>query len=67
MSIVLIHGRARKSEGNSHDVRVGGSIWIGDIKITVEKKAGQLARLRIVADEEIIIRRFPPEMAATTA
>lgn len=53
--------------GNSHDVRVGASIWVGEVKITVEKKAGQLARLRIVADEDILIRRLPPEMAGNAA
>lgn len=39
------------------DVRVGQSLMIGSVRVTVEKKAGQIARLRVVADEGIVIQR----------
>lgn len=41
------------------DVRVGQSLLIGNTRITVERKAGQIARLRVVADEGIVIQRSP--------
>ena len=49
------------------DVRVGQSLMIGNVLITVEKKAGQLARLRVVANSDILIRRPTPEIAVNTA
>lgn len=49
------------------DVRVGQHLMIGNTRVTVEKKAGQLARLRVVADNDILIRRPTPEIAVQTA
>ena len=46
------------------DVKVGHSLMIGNVRVTVEKKAGQLARLRVVSSEDILIARPPSEMAA---
>lgn len=39
------------------DVRVGQALMIGDVRVTIEKKTGQVARLRVVADKGIPIRR----------
>lgn len=47
------------SRGAVLDVRVGHSLTIGNIRVTVEHKAGQIARLRVVADEGIVIQRSP--------
>jgi hypothetical protein len=41
------------------DVKVGHSLMIGNVRVTVEKKAGQLARLRVVSSEDILIARPP--------
>lgn len=57
----------KHTRGVAMDVRVGHSLMIGNVRVTVEKKAGQLARLRVVADSNIIIRRPPPEIAANVA
>lgn len=45
------------------DVKVGHSLMIGNVRVTVEKKAGQLARLRVVSSEGILIARPPLEIA----
>lgn len=58
---------AKLSRGLTMDVRVGQSLMIGKVLITVEKKAGQLARLRVVADNDILIYRPPPEIAVNAA
>lgn len=52
------------------DVRVGEELHLelppeleaalGRIAVKVEKKDGQRARLRVLADERIIVRRPPP-------
>lgn len=49
--------RLKPTAGAVMDVRVGQSLVIGSVRITVEKKAGQIARLRVVADEGIVIQR----------
>lgn len=56
--------------GVAIDVRVGEELTLevegspefslGPIRVRVEKKDGQRARLRIVADPRIIVRRPPP-------
>ena len=43
--------------GNVIDVKVGDMLTVGDIKITVLKKHGQRALLRVVAHEDILISR----------
>ena len=45
------------------DVKVGHSLMIGNVRVTLEKKSGQLARLRVVTSEDILIARPPLEMA----
>lgn len=50
---------SKTNPGVSVDVRVGQSLMIGNSKVTVEKKAGQLARLRVVAEEGIVVLRPP--------
>lgn len=35
------------------DVKIGGSILIGDTKVTLKEKSGQKARLAIDADKSI--------------
>lgn len=35
------------------DVKIGGSINVGDVKITLKSKSGQKARLAIDADKSI--------------
>jgi hypothetical protein len=54
-------------------VRVGEELVIdaenrtvnaGRIRVLVEKKDGQRARLRVIADESIIVRRPPPRITA---
>jgi sRNA-binding carbon storage regulator CsrA len=57
----------KSSTGVLMDVRVGQSLMIGNVRVTVEKKDGQLARLRVVADRDILIRRPPLEIAANAA
>lgn len=47
------------------DVRVGQSLMIGNVKVTVEKKAGQLARLRVVANGSVLIQRGLGEKLTT--
>ena len=49
--------RLKPMAGAVMDVRVGQSLLIGTVRVTVEKKAGQIARLRVVADEGIVIQR----------
>lgn len=58
------------------DVRVGEELVIdaenrtlnaGRIRVLVEKKDGQRARLRVIADESIIVRRPPSRIAAKAA
>ena len=49
--------RCKSTAGAVMDVRVGQSLMIGSVRVTVEKKAGQIARLRVVADEGIVIQR----------
>lgn len=39
------------------DVRLGESIQIGDATVTLEKKTGRMARLKIDADKSIKITR----------
>lgn len=40
------------------DLKVGETLTVGDAKVRLEKKSGQLARLRIIADESVIV--VPP-------
>jgi len=51
------------------DVRVGHELLIdnGRIRIVVEKKEGQRARLRVIADKCIIVSRPPQEIAVQAA
>lgn len=55
------------------EVRVGEELVIdaenatqnaGRIRVLVERKDGQRARLRVIADESIIVRRPAPRIAA---
>lgn len=56
------------------DVRVGEELTLdldaalglslGPIRVKVEKKDGQRARLRVVADQRIMVRRPPPRIPA---
>lgn len=55
------------SAGVVMDVRVGQSLLIGNVRVTVEKKDGQRARLRVVADKGIVIRRPQQEEIAAVA
>jgi sRNA-binding carbon storage regulator CsrA len=57
----------KNNSGVCMDVRVGQSLMIGNVKVTVEKKDGQRARLRVVADKGIVICRPPMEIAGNTA
>lgn len=57
----------KSNTGVLMDVRVGQSLMIGNVKVTVEKKDGQRARLRVVADRDILICRPPLEIAVNTA
>lgn len=50
----------RPGNGATIDVRVGETLTIGTIRITVERKDGQRARLRVVAGEDILISRPKP-------
>lgn len=60
----------KTNSGVVMDVRVGEELTldldaslglsIGPIRVKVEKKDGQRARLRVVADQRIIVRRPPP-------
>lgn len=60
----------RTISGVAVDVRVGEELTLdldaslglslGPITVRVEKKDGQRARLRVVADPRIIVRRPPP-------
>lgn len=55
----------RPGTGATIDVRVGETLTIGSIRITVERKDGQRARLRVVAAEDILISR--PKAVLKTA
>lgn len=57
----------KHNRGVAMDVRVGQSLMIGNVRVTVEKKDGQRARLRVVADKDILICRPPPEIAVNAA
>lgn len=53
--------------GVAVDVRVGeeltldlGALGLPSVRVFVERKDGQRARLRVVADPRIIVRRPPP-------
>lgn len=58
---------SKTSPGVSMDVRVGQVLVIGTTRVTIEKKTGQVARLRVVAEKGILIRRLPQEIAETAA
>jgi sRNA-binding carbon storage regulator CsrA len=47
----------KPATGVTVDVRVGETLTIGSIRITVERKDGQRARLRVVAERSILISR----------
>jgi len=49
------------------DIRVGQSLMIGNARVYVEKKDGQRARLRVIADDGIVITRPPMEIADQSA
>lgn len=51
---------AKHNRGVAIDVRVGQSLMIGSVRVTVERKTGQIARLRVAADESVVIRRSHP-------
>lgn len=59
MNVTAARIKTHVSPGAVMDVRVGQSLMIGNIRVTVERKAGQIARLRVVADEGIVIQRSP--------
>lgn len=42
------------------DLKVGESVAIGDTIVTLQAKSGQLARLQIVADKSVPVRRIQP-------
>lgn len=64
-----------KNSGVVIDVRVGEELQIeldpvfqlGPITVRVEKKDGQRARLRVVADKRIMVRRPQPRLAVKAA
>lgn len=42
------------------DMRVGETVEIGDgVRVTLERKGGQMARLAISADKSVLISRVP--------
>lgn len=49
------------------NVKVGDTIRIGDVLITVEDKAGKMARLAIDADKSVPIERVQATSAAQLA
>lgn len=58
---------AKGNRGVVMDVRVGQTLMVGGVRITVEKKDGQRARLRVVAEKDIVICRLPQEIAPSAA
>lgn len=61
--MTAVHIPVKFTPGVVMDVKVGHSLMIGNVRVTVEKKAGQLARLRVVSSEGILIARPPLEIA----
>ncbi len=51
----------KHGQGVVTDVRVGQTLLIGSVRVTVEKKDGQRARLRVVADEGVVIQHSPQQ------
>lgn len=49
------------------NVKVGQTIRIGNVLITLEDKAGKVARLAIDADKDVAIERVEPTSAAQLA
>ena len=49
--------KSHSNPGVVMDVRVGQALMIGNVRVSIEKKTGQVARLRVVADKGIPIRR----------
>lgn len=47
------------------DIRPGETLQIGDVKIQMVKKSGQLARLIIEADKSVIIKHVNASDTAT--
>jgi hypothetical protein len=64
-----------KNSGVVIDVRVGEELQLeldpafelGPITVRVERKDGQRARLRVVADKRIMVRRPSPRMVVKAA
>lgn len=46
------------------DVKVGGSVKIGDIVLTVVAKSGKLARIKLESDNAFHIQNNPKPIAA---
>lgn len=50
----------------SIDLRVGETLQIGEVVLTLEKKSGQLARLSVNANASVKVSRLPERIQRKT-